>query len=391
MKNSKLRKLLALTGIAAVALTTLVTPSNPSKSNAASETVIPTLIKTSVKAEGYSMAATSGHTFVNYSDVRIAPGSGEGYFSKHTTDGSEPSIKPYTIAEITKTSTVKVKCVKDGSDKAVAKRLKTTEVHTYKYNVIETGLDIQVDGQGDQGAFAHINGVDVFEDDAYITIGYPGKAINRSKGGLYFYKDKNTVTYGKYNDGYKGGFEKRSTKKYDKKYAKLKEQDLYYTLDGSTPTTKSKKIKAGFCKEIEFTKPGYHTIKMMGALERKVYTYTFYVDTPLFTSYDLGEKCRNNEEHLDAAATFIGYQMFNYKWVVSLVDYSGNTKFGSYCVELKGGETLSVPCMYTKDTLPDVDIKWTEEGKEWNEDPDCNQYWVRVLNPVVVEVPGLHL
>ena len=82
---------------------------------------------------------------------------------------------------------------------------------------------------------------------------------------------------------------KATTKKYDKKYAKLATQTLYYTLDGSTPTTNSKKVAAGKLKTIKVTNPGLNTLKVMGAKEKKVYTYTFYVDTATVTTVDVPE------------------------------------------------------------------------------------------------------
>ena len=285
--NLNLKKFFVTLGIATLALTANVV-TTPTDSLAASEKVVKAR-SDEIKEAHFSIDAANGETFVNYANLVVTPD--VGYYCITSTNGKDPqwygigdkrnNYTNISATSLTKTTTVKVKCIKySDNDKTLVKRLAKAKVYTYKFNVINTGVNVVIYAAEEPV----VDGMSVCPDYAEILLGYPGKALNYGAyDDMGFYKAKGKVL----TDTMKT--KKVSTKKYDKKYAKLATQTLYYTLDGSTPTTKSKKVAAGKMKAIKVTKPGVNTLKVMGAKEKKVYTYTFYVDAASTTAVDVPE------------------------------------------------------------------------------------------------------
>lgn len=238
---------------------------------------------------------------------------------------------------------MKVKCVKNSNnDKTFNKRLTKAKVYTYKFNVINTGVSVEMNAikYNCFSASTVADGMNVYADGVDITLGYPGKAITYGKyDSLGFYKAK-----GKVFDDMDRKTVKTSTKKYDKKYKKLAAQTLYYTLDGSTPTTKSAKVSAGKYKSVRVETPGLHTLKVMGAKEKKVYTYTFYVDKPVVTTTDVPEAAIYVSEKMGKVTpqniSIVGYKYFTMNAMFDT--YTNLEEDGDYTV-LNPGESIEVP------------------------------------------------
>ena len=292
MKNLTLKKIIATLGITALALTSANVTTAPANTLAATEKVV-TAYADKIEEAHFSIDAADGQTFVNV--AKISANVDDGYFLIASTNGKDPQWYGYNnkknntsiYGNLTQTTTVKIKCVKDSkNEKTLAKRFAKAKVYTYKFNVINTGVSVEMYGEVRNHPETVVDGMHVYADAATIKLGYPGKAVNYGEyGNVGFYKAKGKI--------YKGTALKTvksvKTTAYDKKYAKLATQTLYYTLDGSTPTTNSKKVAAGKMKTIKVTNPGLNTLKVMGAKEKKVYTYTFYVDTVTVTTVDVPE------------------------------------------------------------------------------------------------------
>lgn len=349
--NLNLKKLFATLGITALALTANAV-TTPVDSLAMSEyTVVATDEITDGK--GFTINAVDGQTFVNYANLGIK--SKDGYRYIATVDGTTPqwygtnnkknNCNNLAANNLTKTTTVKIKCVKDSSsDKTLAKRYAKAKVYTYKFNVINTGVYVEMQGKVRNYGETVVDGMHVYADAATIKLGYPGKGVNYGEyGNVGFYKAKGKI--------YKGTALKTvksvKTTAYDKKYAKLATQTLYYTLDGSTPTTNSKKVAAGKMKTIKVTNPGLNTLKVMGAKEKKVYTYTFYVDTVTVTTVDVPEANIYVSSRMGMVTpqntSVVGYKYF--KTAVSFYVYD-KLDMSYDGIDLNPGETAEVPHDY---------------------------------------------
>ena len=346
MMNLNLKKLFATLGITALALTTNVV-TTPVDSLAMSEYAVVATDEIT-DGKGFTINAVDGQTFINWFALDIRDK--EGYNFIMSTNGKDPQWYgknnkknncDYSIlGGLTKTTTVKIKCVKDSSnDKTLAKRYAKAKVYTYKFNVINTGVSVKMWGAEE----TVVDGMNVYADFAGITLGYPGKGINYGElGNVGFYKAK-----GKLLDANTMKTKKATTKKYDKKYAKLATQTLYYTLDGSTPTTKSKKVAAGKMKTIKVTNPGLNTLKVMGAKEKKVYTYTFYVDTVTVTTVDVPEANIYVSSRMGMITpqntSIVGYKYFKTSIGFYVYDRLDMSYDG---IDLNPGESAEVPHDY---------------------------------------------
>ena len=342
MKNLTLKKIIATLGITALALTSANVATTPANTLAATEKVV-TAYADKIEEAHFSIDAANGETFVNCKKLTFTVDND--YICRVSTDNGKTWGGWLLNNTITKNTTVKVKCVKyTSNEKTLAKRFAKAKVYTYKFNVINTGVYVEMQGKVRNYGETVVDGMNVYADAATIKLGYPGKGINYGENGnVGFYKAKGKI--------YKGTALKTvksvKTTAYDKKYAKLATQTLYYTLDGSTPTTKSKKVAAGKLKTIKVTNPGLNTLKVMGAKEKKVYTYTFYVDTVTVTTVDVPEANIYVSSRM-GMVTPQNISVVGYKYFKTWVWLEAYDRLEQTCrsVVVAPGETMEVPHNY---------------------------------------------